>query len=240
MVTSVQPFPTNGVLAENLNLTYSKLAKRIGKPREAAYSYIVKSVESVNLDDRVCFEQHGSAPNFQGGRLTLCTCKHQMRSRLELLQWKDKWIAGFTSRCLYRRKHWLYFLTRVANAHESHANLWDSMPAAVRKAKSAEEDFLGDLFPPRGKTVGDGRFDPGRYHAPSRHSHRSHKCDYGWHNDINYKDRYGRRPPLLVGDPHSTFLWERPVICYDDHHCRDYLKWASVAELVSHLIGEAA
>ncbi len=234
MSASVQAFPKDDMLAANLNLIHSELVNRIGKTEGAAYSYIVKTVRMDRTS--LCFEQHGSAPNFQGGHLTLCTCKHQMRSSLEMSAWKNKWVAGFTSRCLYQKRHWMFFLTLVQDAHKSHAELWECLPSAVREAKSAQEHFLGDLFAPRGSLAGEDRFDPRRYLAPSRHIHHSHKCDNDWHNDINYKhsDRY-RRPSLLVGDPHLTFLWEKPVIFFDEDHCRNFKKWESVSELLPHL-----
>jgi hypothetical protein len=227
------------VLYKNLNLTKSELTARIGQHRDAVYSYIVRTV---GIDQpRRLFEQHGSAPNFQGGCLTLCTCKHQMRSSRKVSQWTGKWIAGFTSRCRHQGRHWLFFLTRVADAHESHFDLWHNLPAAVREAKSTEEHFLGDLFRPRGRVAGQNRFNPRSYFAPSRHSHRRNSCDNGWHNDINYgyADRYGH-PSLLVGDPYLTFLWEKPAIFFDEDHCRNFKKWKSVSELLPHLKREAS
>lgn len=234
MSASVQPFPTVGVLHENLNLTCSQLVKRIGELPGMACSYIVRTV---HLDRATgLFEQHGTAPNFQGGYLTLCTCKHQMRSSLRLPDWQDKWVAGFTSRRRFQGRHWLFYLTRIVKAHESHADLWDSLRAPVREAKSAQEHFLGDLFRPQGKVTGEDRFRPRSYFAPSRHSHHRNTCDNGWHNDIRYKhtDRYGR-PALLVGDPRLTFLWEKPMVFFDKDHCRNFKKWKSVLELLWNL-----
>jgi hypothetical protein len=130
-----QPFPKAGVFAKNL--TYPQLVKRMDKISWAAYSYVVASVEMDGTGEQ--FEQYGSAPNFQGGRLTLCTCKHQMRSSLDRREWKGKWIAGFTSRCRPFERHWLFYLTRVTEAHESQADLWGSLLTNVRKAKSAQD-----------------------------------------------------------------------------------------------------
>jgi hypothetical protein len=239
VIASVQPFPRDGVLATNLNLTYSQLAKRVGKASGAAYSYVVTSVgTSVGMDGKIRFEQHGSAPNFQGGRLTLCTCKHQMRSSLDGSKWQDKWIAGFTSRCLYEGRHWLFFLTRVADGHESHADLWECLPSAVREAKCAQEHFLGDLFMPKRKQlVGESKFDPRNYHTPPRHDHHSNGCDNGWHNDIRYEhaDRHDRPASLLVGDPAMTFLWQEPMVWFGGDHCRNFKKWESVTGFLEHL-----
>jgi hypothetical protein len=194
MGKQVQPFPENDLLVKNLNLTCSQLARRVGKTGGTAYSYVVRTVK---IDrQNLAFKQEGSAPNFQGGYLTLCTCKHQMRSRLECAEWPGKWIVGFTSRSHYEGRHWLFCLTQVAEAHESHAELWESLPAAVRKAKSAQQNYLGDLFAPRGKVAGDGRFEPRRYFTPPHHVHHENSCHTGWHNGIKYRHakRNGRTP----------------------------------------------
>lgn len=232
---SAQAFPTNGLLAENMNLSYDELAKRLAAAEGSAYSYIVKSVSMDESGHR--FEQRGSAPNFQGGRITLCTCKHQMRTSLNCSDWPGNWMAGFTSRRIHGGQHWLFYLTRVRTAHESHAELWESLTIGAREEKSAKVHFLGDVFAPRGKVAGKGRFDPARYYTPSRHSHRRNSCDNGWHNDIDYQyaDRYGRRPSLLVGDPQMTFIWEEPMIHFGSDHCRNFKKWGSIGTLHRHL-----
>jgi len=233
MSGEVQPFPT-GRLAKNSDWSLSALRKWLLSDPGEVRSYIVKSVRMDSTSQ--CFEQHGSGPNFQGGLLTLCTCKHQMRTSLNCATWPGTWIAGFTSRCIHKRRHWLFFLTRIANAYESHAELWESLSETTRRNKSAQNNFLGDVFVPRGKVTGGGRFDPRRYYQPSRHSHRQGTCDTGWRNDIDYwyADRYG--PPwLLVGDPQLTFIWEKPVIRLDADHCRNFRKWASIDRLLRHL-----
>jgi hypothetical protein len=103
MVPTVQSFPESGTLAENLDLTLPELARRLRKSEGAAYSYVVKSVR---MDDSGRYsEQHGSAPNFQGSCLTLCTCKHQMRTSLACPDWRGIWVAGCTSRCLHAGRH---------------------------------------------------------------------------------------------------------------------------------------
>ncbi len=233
-----QLFPKNGSLAENMNLGYGELAKCLADTEGAAYSYIVRSISMDDYGQR--FEQHGSAPNFQGGRLTLCTCKHQMRTSLECCEWPGTWVAGFTSRQIHDGRHWLFYLTRVQKGHESHADLWASLPAGVRETKSAKKNFLGDVYAPQGRVTGDGRFDPRRYYTPSRHSHRRHRCDNGWHNDIDYwySDRYGR-PSLLIGDPHRTFIWDEPLIAFGKKHCRNFKTWDSVVSLMRRLKGGA-
>jgi hypothetical protein len=235
-IQTVQPFPEIGLLADNSNLPLAILANRIRKVRGSGYSYVVSTV---NLKPNAMgFEQHGSAPNFQGEVLTLCTCKHQMRSRLSADQWQDDvWIVGFTSRTIYAGKHWLFYLAKVESAHDSHSDLWSRVDASTRDAKAAHVHFLGDMFKPKTPQPTDNaRFSTSWYVMPPIHAHRKDRSDTGWHNDINYYlASKSRHPPLLVADPKWTFLWEDPMIFFTGDHCRDYFKWSSLHELVARL-----
>ncbi len=66
-VPATQPFPHAGTLVNNINLPLPVLSARIRKSGDRAYSYIVRTVK---LDRSTSsFQQHGSAPNFQGGIL---------------------------------------------------------------------------------------------------------------------------------------------------------------------------
>lgn len=84
-IQTVQPFPSSGHLGHNLGLPLPLLAERIGESEGAAYSYVVRTVKW--NDVTATFEQHGSAPDFQGDLLTLCTCKHQMRTSRTAEDW---------------------------------------------------------------------------------------------------------------------------------------------------------
>src|SRR5262245_60751715 len=119
-IQTVQPFPKNGLLAKNTNRPLPILSSKLQTVQDRAYSYVVTSVI---LNQATIFEQHCSGPNFQGDVLTLCTCKHQLRSRLSSEQWQqDVWIAGFTSRTIHEGKHWLFYLAKIRWAHESHSD----------------------------------------------------------------------------------------------------------------------
>ena len=236
IIQIVQPFPESGLLADKSNLRLGDLAGRIHKVRDSAYSYVISTV-SLNPNN-LCFEQRGSAPNFQGDILTLCTCKHQMRSRLSADQWQgDIWLVGFTSRTIYAGRHWLFYLAKVESAHDSHSDLWRRMDASTRNAKAAHVHFLGDMFKPKSpRPTNAARFSPNRYVTPSIHAHRQDRSDTSWHNDINYYlASRSRHPPLLVADARWTFLWDEPMIFFAEDHCRDYFKWSSLHELVARL-----
>lgn len=234
-IQSVQRFPTSGVLAKNSNLPLGVVKARILGTQDNAFSYVVRTVKL--KPHTLGFEQHGSAPNFQGNVLTLCTCKHQMRSRRSADDWVGVWIAGFTSRTIHDGRHWLFYLAKVESAHDSHCDLWCSMDAATRSAKAAHIHFLGDIFKPKSPPpTGKARFSPSRYVMPSVHAHRQDRSDTGWHNDINYHlASKSRHPPLLVADPKRTFMWDEPMIFFAEDHCRDYFKWSSLEELVAQL-----
>ena len=71
----------------------TELRQRIGSTEfdSDVYYYVVRTVTLRQGQ----FSQDGSAPNFDGGRLTLCTCKHWMRTLRPLDQWGGVWVAGF-------------------------------------------------------------------------------------------------------------------------------------------------
>jgi hypothetical protein len=224
-----------------LNLQLSELEDRIKNrndlPEAKAFSYVVKSVNvKWNQDDHF-FEQHGSAPNYQGDILTICTCKFQMRSRLSVEEWVDNvWTAGFTSRTILEDKHWLFFLSKVKTAHESHSDLWHFLDTETREKKAAHKHYLGDIFKPLApRPLNNDRFHTRRYVKPKDHVHRR-PGDNGWKKDISYLHAItGKRAPLLVANPNLTFIWEKPMIFLKKKHCRDYSNGFSFQELMDRL-----
>ena len=232
-IQDVQPFPTTGMLGKNLNQPLSVLFSRIRNVEARAYSYVVRTV-MLNRETTT-FEQRGSAPNFQGDVLTLCTCKHQMRSSQPADDWKDVWVAGFTNRVRLDGKHWLFYLAQIESSYGSHCDLWTSLNEESRNAKAAHENYLGDVFQPkRPNPTKEARFLPSRYIVPTVHAHRQKPSDRGWQNDIKYRhaDKF-RHPPLLVAKPRMTFLWDEPMIFLKEKHCRNYFKWQSLNELMA-------
>lgn len=224
-----QPFPDSGELSENLNLSLSNLKSCLRSETAGVHSYVVRSVK---WDRGVKeFLQRGSAPNFQGGYITLCTCKHQMRATQDCNAWKNTWIAGFAS--LHRGYHYLFYLAKIRQAFESQYDLWKFLQTKpkVFAAKSATKNCLGDAFTPNGDLTDRQRFDPARYTAPVQgHTHRSDGCDRRWFSDINYKyeARYKRQPSLLVADPQFSFLWREPTIQLNEYHCRNFRIWTDI------------
>jgi hypothetical protein len=202
----------------HINTSKAQLAQMIADKSNAVYAYIMSSV----VLDGDNLRQTGSGPNFQGGYITLCTCKHRMRTRLPREDWPNKWIAGFTSLDCGRR-HWLFYLAKVKEAYESQSELWysNALPEDTRRAKSATRSRLGDIFEPKSDLDSVGRFDPNQYHLPiPQHSHHTHANDNSWWLDIDYskkklKVKPKRRPSSLVCDPEYSFLWRNPLLYLD-------------------------
>ncbi len=203
-----QPFPQTGRLADNMNLQLDVLCQKITLDQAILYCYVIKTVE--RRDGR--FVQRGSGPNFQGDRITLCTCKHRMRTFMSVKAWKGKWVAGFTGVKAGEGKNFLVYLMQVSHAFESHYDLWNDTKIILdetKQVKATHSNNFGDIYEPRRETE---KFDPQSYISP-RKSH-VHFSDYHWHKDIDYKGCSQRRAALLVGDKKSSFLWNKPMIFY--------------------------
>ncbi len=202
---SMQP-PTEVPFGTDLSL--AELKQRIGTTGldSDVYYYVVGTVKL--SQGRFC--QEGSAPNFQGGRLTLCTCKHWMRTLRQPDQWAGTWVAGFTGirECGLNS---LFFLTRVEAAYPSFLSLWFSgfLSPSTLAAKNAKHCRLGDLYEPKSQIAPPYQIDS--YYQPTPgHSHEG-----GWllARDICYpKSRRGFPPSLLVGSSEASCLWNRPAV----------------------------
>ncbi len=141
-----QPYPRRGSLSRYIDLPQNELRDHASASAQV-YRYVVATVENVNGR----FVQHGSGPNWQGGVLTLCTCKHAMRTFLEPENWHDVWIAGFSGVRAGGGRNALVYLTRITAAYSSHSALWQSplLTQQAKRAKSATIERFGDIFEPR-------------------------------------------------------------------------------------------
>jgi len=207
--TCCQPFPESGPLSESTNLNLEQLGQKLRhhfKLNAETYVYVVATV--LFTEDGIHFCQTGCAPNFQGDYITLCTCKHYMRSSRTTDDWKNIWVAGFTSHKLGR--NYLFYLMQVQIAFDSFREVWETkIPMGrMKRAKDASESIFGDIFRPR-SSARTSDFSIGSYEQPTK-SHR-HWPD-AWHTDVQYKSRWGKHAPLLVGNPEFSFLWTLPLI----------------------------
>jgi hypothetical protein len=200
-----QPFPKKGILFKNLDLNLEQVLKKLGtEQKPEIYAYILSTVSFSKEQDQ--FVQKGSAPNFQGDYITLCTCKHYMRSRRSVADWKNVWIAGFTSH--ERGENYLFYLMQVEAAFGSFRELWENslLSASTKQAKNASKNSMGDLFPPLSMTKGND-FSFCSYKKPIEgHVH----LPEDWHNDI----QKSKCAPVLIGNPEFSFLWTKPLIVF--------------------------
>ncbi len=187
----IQPFPTEGVLFDNMDVRKRDLEDRIDGHPGKVRSY---KMTSVAPDERGQFEQYGSGPNFQGGCLTLCTCAHQIRVEKRIAdEWKGWWLAGFTSPRLCGRI-WLFYLAHVECAYPTAASLWAALPANLRQAKATRRNRLGDAFEPNPASSCADPFDAAHYHPPMvGHSHHETASDDNWKKDIEFFNRQFKR-----------------------------------------------
>lgn len=215
-----QPFPRTGQLSSNMSVQLDVLRDKFAADRSLIYCYIIATVK--NQDGY--FVQTGSGPNFQGGLISLCTCKHRMRTFLDAEAWAGKWIAGFTGVKAGNGRNALVYLMQVSQAYQSHLALWsaDAMPTKAKLAKAAHSNEFGDVYQPQSSR--GNPFDPREYVRPHPdHGHLSNDC---WHKDIDYRGCSGRPAALLVGHPKHSFLWDHPMILYRDRLYRGAKKFA--------------
>jgi len=230
-----QLYPETGKLADNSNLSLTSLVKSLpGIDDAPVYSYVVRTIKRQGSG----FVQSGSGPNFQGGMMTLCTCKHWMRTFLNVDSWCGVWIAGFSGVNATDRGNGLVYLMQVGRAFESHYELWQWLPAEVRRAKAAHLHKLGDVFKPKTDRIrpdGLTRFEPGNY-IPPRCDH-SHASNNRWYRDVSYEGFGGRRAALLVGGPIRSFLWSKPVVFFRESQHPRTRKWKNLQEFLNCLTG---
>ncbi len=202
-----QPFPQIGSLSQNTNLTLKKLHQHINIDSAYIYCYIVKSVKNRNAS----LQQQGCGPNWQGGLITLCTCKHFMRAFKDLDSWQGTWIAGFTTASEGNGSNALVYLMRVKDAFDSHHDLWYELPNKIRRAKEAhlKGNIFGDIYKPKNKLIGNKKYSAKSYYEPCK-SH-AHGDNNGWYKDLNYFHNK-RHAALLIGEEKKSFLWSKPII----------------------------
>jgi hypothetical protein len=206
-----QPYPTTGRLASNINLDLSNLKDKIFFEQAEVYFYVVETIKNQNG----YYLQTGSAPNFQGDMVSLCTCKHRMRTSMDTEDWVDKWIAGFSGVAAGNRNNVLVYLMKVGWAFKSQMKLWfsDKIPEETKQAKLAQNSKFGDIYKPKDR-MGDEFSAQSYFHPIESHVHCNND---GWHNDINYEGSKGRKAALLIGDPEYSFLWNQPMIYFKGH-----------------------
>ena len=225
-----QPFPSWGLLAQNLDLDLQALRGAVLRAAGGrVISYIVRSTEKE--DGR--HWQRGSGPNWQGGLITLCTCRHDIRAWRSCDEWRNWWIAGFTVVGGRDRGNSLVYLMRVRDAFKSHMEMWASLPEETRRAKATDSNVLGDVYRPRPGRSAAGCFAPKSYVKPHpRHPHSN--PEEKWYKDVT-KYMRTRVSCLLAGDPELSFLWSEPLIRLVDCPLIHHKEWPALSDLLGHL-----
>ncbi len=215
-----QPWPDKGKLACHQNMDLEKLKILLKNEREPVHTYIVRTVKRSANGSDIEFKQTGCGPNFQGDRITLCTCKYNLHSfnpkKTENpdLKFKGHWYAGFTGVKVDSSRNYLFYLMKVEKAFRSQKQIFeyfeDTNPKVI-KAKNTTESAFGDLYQPK-PNISD-EWNPINYERPILgHKHYQYSEDHRWHKDIEYKGPFRRSAPLL-GDDEYSYLWSKPVIC---------------------------
>jgi hypothetical protein len=190
---------------------------------EWVYYYVVRTVELDNETGKEEFVQKGCGPNWEGRRITLCTCKLSMCANMESKDWEGFWIAGIGGVKAERGNRCLVYLMKVKKAYDSHCDIYRAarkephvIPLRAREKKRTDKNPLGDIYVPRAnrQLKGEARFNPENYLKPinTKHYAHPHLKDDEWRSDIERKPRWNRHPSLLIGDPHFSFLWSTPTL----------------------------
>lgn len=229
---SCQEFPPkSSKLGKNMDLSLSELKSLCFDRESQVYAYVVTTVKEKNGS----FCQTGCAPNFQGGHITLCTCKHLMRTWKKPEEWREIWIAGFTSKKI-GGKNYLFYLMQVERAFPSFKDIWETLDDSTRTAKNATLNFQGDLYEPIEK--GFDKFDRTSYRAPvEKPLEHKHLKNNMWKEDIDYKGL--GTLALLLGSQNQSFLWTNRLIYVNRQMPRQAKKWDTLDSFVKSLKNEA-
>lgn len=212
-----QPFPKSD---PRTILVDTALPQMLNTEVGKVFSYKLTSVER-EVGKLV---QHGCGPNFQGDRITLCTCMRYHRTWPSI--GKGTWIAGFTKNASLNQ---LFYLMKVEHVAENFSELWHSEWLPIRRAKSTHYDVFGDVYEPLSSAAARHPHDPAMYRPPIAH----HKHGYAneWHKDIR-RFRSGRPHKLLVGKPGRSFVWQHPRYAYKNQPHPRFRFYKSVAEFL--------
>jgi hypothetical protein len=207
-----QLMPMSGPLARQRDMSLSALTRSIPAELQTRpiYVYVIKTVGNENGQ----FVQTGSAPNFQGGCITLCTCKHKDRAYSpkagchgpDLTKpWKGIWVAGICGPAAFSPRG-LFYLMLVGEVFDNHADIWQALKQPV--SKSATRNVFGDIYEPKSNIT--EKWVPENYKLST--TGHVHENEHARRNDIEGVYRPDRRPKLLLGDVKRSYLWSCPLV----------------------------
>lgn len=236
-----QRWPTKGILFDNMNLSKGELKDTIEDSWGKGAHYTVSTVIPY---DKKTFAQTGCGPNFEGGLISQCTCRHDIRSTwFSLKEWKNNWLAGFTG---YGQKScgtsYLFYLIKVREPFESFKDIFDyylHMDKRIIEAKRTDKNPIGDLYYPKRNLK--NKHDVDSY--LESHEYHSHKDSKNRLKDINYPEYtrcYKKRiidkhPSLLLGDVKNSYLWSKPEIIYKGGKAPRHKPWNNIESFLKML-----
>lgn len=182
------------------------------------YYYVTATVESSK--DLMLYNS-GSGPNFQGGVVTLCTCKRYMRLTGADGDFRGVWIAGVSSLPVARefgmKSNVLFYIGKVKEQFHHYGELIEYLEKnypGVKDFKDASKNIRGDIFIPNETQMNpEDYLNPNKYIEPiTGHVHNAKNKE--WHYDINYYYPYikDKSSKYLLFDPKMTFVWNKPLI----------------------------
>ncbi|MBM4158538.1 MAG: hypothetical protein FJ216_07140 [Ignavibacteria bacterium] len=205
-----QVFPKSGILFTNMNKNLRNIKDILNKEAdENEINLRTYLLSSIQLNDKK-FIQNGCAPNWQGNYITLCTCKHMMRTAEENPEnWENKWIAGL----LYKDENsaYLVYLMKIKKAFESMFDLWKNLDEDTKISKSARKNKFGDLFEPKIDKIDikdiESQVNPCNYYPPCN----EHVHIHSWYFDIHsyYNGKYS---VYLLGNNENSFIYNEKMI----------------------------
>lgn len=204
-------------ISENLikNFDLKTLEKKIsenGYENETIYYYYLTTVKF--KQDENIFRQTGSGPNLEGNVVTLCTCKHFMRTYKNIQ--KGIWIAGITNK---ENGNYLFYLFKIDEIFYSQFELSEYLKeTSAFFHKSSVSNRLGDLYIPTNKCKDENQWHNPNFYNPPPKNHVHFENDQ-WHKDIRKETlRYGDQPQkLLLGNSSvetfsTSFVWDEPML----------------------------
>lgn len=219
-ITSVQPLDTvSGTESSLPELKKEIPANLLDRP---AYIYVVTTAK---LAPSGTFNQTGSAPNFNGDRVTLCTCKHKDRSSPPPPNcqgpnskdpWQGVWVSGICSATVLRPRG-LFYLMLIEQTYDSHQAIWKALGAP--KAKSAFRNPIGDIYEPLATAAANPWSKRSYRPRLSTHVHDENARTYDIEQTF-YSG--GRRPRLFLGDKRRSYVWSAPTITLQPKADRDW------------------
>lgn len=201
-----------------MNLTAEGLRSFLSGQDGPLRAYVMSSVQDVGG----VLIHAGSGPNFQGGLLTICTCKHLMRTVPQVHE--ETWVSGLAGlHVVNGAGNSLFYLAKIHRISRSQWELWKYLktnhPPEVRLLKAARTHRFGDVFEPRVPylTADDPRVNMVESYYPPCDNHSHHRLSEHtrrpvWHEDVDYASKSGSRQKFLIADPCFTFIWSKPIL----------------------------